>query len=222
MKYIVLLMTFFLVIAGCTAPPEDAPRAEVADSVEPAPEPAPVESSEEMMNEESDPLEDSMASGTTEGSESMSATMTKAFSSDSVFGFEGYGPGKSHVGQFDSFEGSLSYEDGAIVGATITVDANSVNTGIERLDGHLKTEDFFETDKYPEIVATSSVIDPEKGTITGDLTFHGVTKEITFPANISSDKVTTDFVLDTTPFNVDMAGGKANKEVRIFFTLIAE
>jgi len=135
----------------------------------------------------------------------------------STFQFEGFGPGKSHLGTFDEIEINIKTdEESNIIGLEGKIKPESVNTGIERLDTHLKSEDFFSVEKYPEISFDStSLVD---GMMTGDLIFLGVTKSITFPVEITQEGITTDFVLETTDFGADF-GKFANSEVRITFNL---
>ncbi len=64
---------------------------------------------------------------------------------------------------------------------TATIDAGSIDTGIERRDHHLKSGDFFDVARFPTITFKSkTVVSAGSGklTITGDLTMHGVTKEV--------------------------------------------
>jgi len=146
--------------------------------------------------------------------------MTKKPFTDSTFEFEGYAPGKSHIGTFEDIEGYMLYKDGELIGYEGTIQAASVSTSIGKLTKHLKTDDFFDVEKYPEIKTVSTKIDKEKGEITGELTFHGVTNVVTFPATITDNSVTTDFLLDTTPFNMKYPA--VSREVRIAFTFKAE
>jgi hypothetical protein len=129
--------------------------------------------------------------------------------------FEGFGPGKSHLGKFDDWSGDLFIEDFKIIGFEGTIQTDSVNTGIGGLDTHLMSEDFFNADIYSTIKFISTNLD--SGKLTGDLTFLGITKEISFPVIITGDSLSADFVLDTSQFG-EMSS-KANKEVRIFFEL---
>jgi len=65
------------------------------------------------------------------------------------------------------------------------VDVVSVDTQNEQRDGHLRTSDFFEADKYPTITFKSTKVvhvEDQEYKVTGDLTMHGVTKSITFNA----------------------------------------
>lgn len=68
---------------------------------------------------------------------------------------------------------------------TMVADAASINTGEPERDKHLKTADFFDVAKYPDVTFKSSSfkkVDAKNYKVTGDLTFHGVTKPVTFDA----------------------------------------
>lgn len=133
--------------------------------------------------------------------------------SNSHFEFEGYAVGKSHVGTFDDYTGSLILDEGEIIGATGTVNIDSINTGIGKLDSHLKNDDFFDIEKYPTIKFTSTSLDD--GIMTGHVEFKGVTKEVSFPIVIEDGSLSANFFLDVTPFNFKYTG--INKDVRIAF-----
>lgn len=94
------------------------------------------------------------------------------------------------AGHFDKFSGTFSYEDGkpATWSAMATIDANSVNTGIEKRDNHLRTPDFFDVQKFPTLTFKStSVTDVQgnKAKLHGDLTMHGVTKPVVLDLEIA-------------------------------------
>lgn len=86
-------------------------------------------------------------------------------------------------GAFNDFSGTISF-DPANLDATkvsVTIQAASVDTGNEARDNHLRTADFFEVEKYPTITFVSTKVKDYDGdtlTLIGDLTMHGVTKEI--------------------------------------------
>jgi polyisoprenoid-binding protein YceI len=68
--------------------------------------------------------------------------------------------------------------------ATITLkaDLNTINSGNEKRDAHLKTADFFDTAKFPELSFQSNTFSkksPDNYTTTGLLTLHGITKPVT-------------------------------------------
>ncbi|MBM6992655.1 MAG: YceI family protein [Prevotella sp.] len=68
-----------------------------------------------------------------------------------------------------------------------TIKTDSVNTGVAPRDGHLRTADFFETDKYPTMVFRSTKIIPQskkEGKIEGMLTLRNVTKPVVLNAQL--------------------------------------
>ena len=63
----------------------------------------------------------------------------------------------------------------------LVADVNSIDTDVEERDTHLKSADFFDAAKYPDIVFKSTAfekVSDKKYKVTGDLSFHGVTKPI--------------------------------------------
>ncbi len=102
-------------------------------------------------------------------------------------------------GKFKVYQGSVSSKsDMDFTDAKIdfTVDAASINTEDEKRDGHLKSPDFFDVAKYPNITFKSTSMKPTgKGatsyTVEGELTMHGVTKKVKFNA-IGAAKVVKD------------------------------
>jgi polyisoprenoid-binding protein YceI len=89
-------------------------------------------------------------------------------------------------GFFDKWEAEVMFDPANIEGSSfkITIEAASINTRVQRRDEHLRSKDFFEVEKYPQITLVSkkiSKIADQKYKITADLTLHGVTKEIEVP-----------------------------------------
>ena len=90
-------------------------------------------------------------------------------------------------GNFNEFEGKIegNPEDLASSKVSFKVDMNSINTNNEDRDNHLRSEDFFEVEKYPTMDFESTKIvktDDDEYDVTGNLTIKGVTKEVTFNA----------------------------------------
>jgi polyisoprenoid-binding protein YceI len=88
------------------------------------------------------------------------------------------------TGTFNKMKGSASVEgeDLATLKVEVIIDAASVDTGHQKRDEHIRTADFLDVAKYPTITFVSKKVvkaDPGKLRITGDLTLHGVTREIT-------------------------------------------
>jgi polyisoprenoid-binding protein YceI len=89
-------------------------------------------------------------------------------------------------GQFKEFEGTVEVgPDGAV--AYGTVKTASVDTREPQRDDHLRSADFFEVDKYPEIGFRSTAIratGEDEFEIDADLSIHGVTRPITLKATL--------------------------------------
>lgn len=88
------------------------------------------------------------------------------------------------TGNFGKFDATVTGEKEDFTDATISfeADVDSINTGNEQRDGHLKSEDFFAADKFPKLTFVSNKVE-KKGegeyTVTGDFTVRGVTKPLT-------------------------------------------
>jgi polyisoprenoid-binding protein YceI len=95
-------------------------------------------------------------------------------------------------GNFTRFSGSIVYDpaNAANSSAKAEIDAASITTANERRDGHLKSADFFDVEKFPTLTFQSTRVTPvgDKLKIEGNLTMHGVTKPVTLEgAFIGSD-----------------------------------
>ena len=87
-------------------------------------------------------------------------------------------------GRFNKFDGSIvaAKEDFSDAKYEITIETSSIDTGIEMRDNHLKNADFFEVEKHPKMTfksTSSKKTGKGKYKVTGDLTFHGITKPVT-------------------------------------------
>ncbi|MEW6057714.1 MAG: YceI family protein [Bdellovibrionota bacterium] len=84
-------------------------------------------------------------------------------------------------GRFNDYQGEIMLADKIEESKVeVTINANSIDTGIKKRDDHLRSADFFETSKYPKITFKSKRVAgaAENLKITGDLTIKGVTKEV--------------------------------------------
>ena len=86
-------------------------------------------------------------------------------------------------GRFDKYDVNVETEDNDFTTADITVkiDAASVNTGVEQRDGHLRSADFFEAEKYPYLTFHSTRLEKkndENYVLAGDFTIKDVTHEV--------------------------------------------
>jgi polyisoprenoid-binding protein YceI len=94
-------------------------------------------------------------------------------------------------GEFGKMSGTVEYDgkDVASIKVDATIDAASITTHDEKRDGHLKSPDFFEVAKYPTLTFKSKKVVPGAGggfQLVGDLTIHGVTKEVTLDVTAPS------------------------------------
>jgi polyisoprenoid-binding protein YceI len=85
-------------------------------------------------------------------------------------------------GRFTNFDGQIELAPEADIPMAIrsTIDAGSVDTGVDQRDEHLRSADFFDTEKHPNLTFESTRIggSPERFTIHGKLTIHGVTRDV--------------------------------------------
>ncbi len=86
-------------------------------------------------------------------------------------------------GGFKTVKGTVVYDAENPSASTVeaTIDVNSIATLDEQRDGHLKSADFLDAEKYPTITFKSKKVErdgSDEAKITGDLTIHGVTKEV--------------------------------------------
>ncbi len=92
-------------------------------------------------------------------------------------------------GRFNAVGGVIVYDAQTVENSKVdvSIDATSINTENEMRDKHLRSGDFFETDKYPTIVFKSTKVKKAgegKLEVTGDLTVRGVTKPVTLAVEI--------------------------------------
>jgi polyisoprenoid-binding protein YceI len=89
-------------------------------------------------------------------------------------------------GRFTDFNGTVDIDAAKPEASSVafTIATASINTDNEGRDKHLKSPDFFDAEKFPQITFKSSKIvaaGKDKYNVTGPLTMHGVTKEVTLP-----------------------------------------
>jgi polyisoprenoid-binding protein YceI len=124
---------------------------------------------------------------------SMKLAETGTYSFDKAHSFIGFKV--RHMGLievpgfFRDFTGTVEYDAKDVTKSTVnfTAKVTSVDTGVEARDKHLRTADFFEVEKFPELTFKSTSV-AKKGNgwvVTGDLTMKGVTKSVTIPFDIS-------------------------------------
>jgi polyisoprenoid-binding protein YceI len=90
------------------------------------------------------------------------------------------------TGRFDDFSGTFTYDEANPEASKVKVEINteSINSNHAERDKHLRSDEFLDTAKHPKAVFESTAVkmNGDKATIVGNLTLHGVTKEIEIAA----------------------------------------
>ena len=86
-------------------------------------------------------------------------------------------------GSFDKHTGTVEINDKDVTKSKVevTIDTNSINTNVQKRDDHLRSADFFDVAKFPTMTFVSKKVakaGKDKLKVTGDLTLHGVTKQV--------------------------------------------
>lgn len=124
--------------------------------------------------------------------------------------------GKKVTGQHDGTvklqSGNLVFKGKTLTGGTFVVDMNSIEVtdikagqGKEKLEGHLKNDDFFGTDKYPTAKLQFKKIVKKSANlynVTADMTIKGITSPVNFDLNVNNNTATADLKVDRTKFDI--------------------
>ncbi len=211
-----VLTVAIVCVAGCSNPADKVAEAQVN-------EPAPKEAHAPATPAPAAPI--SPGTATTEEPTKpyvIDGDSKVEFLASKAIGGETPGSFKKFVGQINTSEGRFLPK-----GSQIVIDVGSIHTEKPKLTAHLLNEDFFHVEKFPTATFAARKVEsmPEDATkrnLTGDLTMHGVTKSITFPATISvaDDGVTVkaEFFINRFDFDMKYAGQADNlirKEVVI-------
>jgi len=140
--------------------------------------------------------------------------------------FTGTKTGGKHDGGFKTFTGTLTLNDkgDAPKSLTLEIEVGSLFTDEPsgKLNNHLKSKDFFDAAKFPKVSFESTKIGPGKDgghEVTGKLTLHGESKEITFPikARVAKNTITgeSSFQINRTEFGMTYGKGIVNDMVTI-------
>lgn len=95
------------------------------------------------------------------------------------------------VGKFKQFNGTIEVDRERVENSAVTarIAVRSIDTGIAKRDDHLRSAEFFDVAKFPEITFKSRSVKktgPQSGDIAGDFTMHGVTRAITLHVKLLS------------------------------------
>jgi polyisoprenoid-binding protein YceI len=125
--------------------------------------------------------------------------------------WKGYKVTGSHKGNIALKNGALTFKEGKLIGGEFVIDMATIeNTDMEgeyktKLEGHLKSDDFFGVEKYP---TAKLIFKDVKSTgknsyeVTGDLTIKDKTNTVTFDLSVYGNKATANVKIDRTKFDV--------------------
>lgn len=144
------------------------------------------------------------------------ATAYKVDTEKSVLKWNGKKVTGEHSGTIKLSDGSLTADGGKLTGGAFTFDMNSiVNTDLTdagynaKFIGHMKSEDFFNTAKFPTSTFKITKVTPKGGNvydITGNMTIKGITNAVTFPATVKMNGNTIEAdgkaTLDRTKYDI--------------------
>jgi polyisoprenoid-binding protein YceI len=154
------------------------------------------------------------------------------FTDASTITFVGSKVTGSHQGGFKKFEGGFTVSDGEPVAGEFMIDMASTWADDDKLTGDLKSDRFFHVSEYPQ--STFKVTEIKKTgdaayQVSGNLTLHGVTKNLTFPTKVVMNEemvnLTAEFDINRFDFGIKYPGKKDDlirKEVVLKLDLEAQ
>ena len=150
------------------------------------------------------------------GTASFTSTMEKKINiEESTIEWKGKKVLGSHTGTINLQDGHLEMEGDQLTGGQFTVDMTSITvTDLKgedkaKLEGHLKSDDFFGVDNYAtsKLVINSATKNGNTYAVNGDITIKGKTEPITFDLVMGESAATTNFKIDRTKFGVRYGSG---------------
>jgi polyisoprenoid-binding protein YceI len=137
--------------------------------------------------------------------------------------FVGTKPGGKHTGGFKTVKGTATVDpaDPTTLKVNVEFDVKSMYTDAGKLTNHLLSSDFFDAKKYPTAKFETTKVEKAEGgvTVTGKLTMLGKTKEISFPAKLTTTagglKLTSAFKIDRTDYGMTYGKGKVDDAVSL-------
>lgn len=130
---------------------------------------------------------------------------------ESQVNWKGYKVTGQHEGTINLKEGSLTFTDNQLTGGNFVIDMTTINsTDVsggtkDKLDGHLKSDDFFGVEKFPTASLKITKVSGKNKSykVTGDLTIKGITNSTTFDLKIVDDQTATAALkIDRSKFDV--------------------
>ena len=150
--------------------------------------------------------------------------------------WKGYKVTGSHEGTITIKSGHLNFNEDRLTGGAFVIDMLSItNTDLEgeykgKLEGHLKSDDFFGVEKYPTASLIFTKVKPTGKNaylVTGDLTIKGKTETVTFNLSVYGSKANASLKIDRSKFDVRYGStsffdGLKDKAIYDEFDLVAD
>ena len=124
--------------------------------------------------------------------------------------WKGYKVGGEHTGTINLKSGTLSFEGKTLTGGNFTIDMKSINSTDleggykEKLDSHLKSDDFFGVEEFPTATLEITSVTGENSNynVKANITIKGKTEAISFPLLIKDNTATANLKIDRTKHNI--------------------
>ena len=151
------------------------------------------------------------------GTATVSAQAKKVDAAKSTISWVGKKVTGQHSGTVALKEGTLIFKDKKLAGGSFTVDMTAISVsdlkageGKEKLEGHLKADDFFGSEKFPTATLVFKSLGAKANntySVTADLTIKGITKPVTFDIVVNGNKATTAFKVNRTVYGIQYGSG---------------
>lgn len=133
--------------------------------------------------------------------------------------WKGYKPTGSHTGEIALASGNIALKNNKLTGGSFVANMSTIKDadGSAKLEGHLKSEDFFDIAVYPtaKFDITKTEVKGAKIHVTGNMTIKGITKQLTFPATLAVNKDNVTLTSDT--FQINRADFNVKYKSKTFF-----
>ncbi len=123
----------------------------------------------------------------------------------------------SHEGTVNLKDGSFFMKGNKIIRGKFTVDMSSIEVtdlkageGKEELEGHLKADDFFGTEKFPTASLNFKSVKPKANNVyevVADMTIKGITKPVSFDLTVKGNTATAKVTVDRTKYDIKYGSG---------------
>ena len=155
---------------------------------------------------------------TTANAHKIEGNPSKVDLTKSTVNWKAYKVTGEHEGDVTIKSADLDIENGQLRGGSFVIDVTTLKstdlsgTWADKLNGHLKSADFFDVENHPtasfNITNVEAASNGGQFNVTGDMTIKGITKSITFPASITSNSAKAEIKVDRTDFDVRYGSGK--------------